>query len=97
MNYVSSFESLLSRVIQWKSHPVPPGHPSGLRHLTRRRTPEEEAHRPIGHEKEDPLSFTRETRVREPLKRKTRARISSKSENFVDLPRITEISLSLGF
>lgn len=34
--------------------------------------------------KEDPLSFTRETRVREPLKRKTRARISSKSENFVD-------------
>ena len=40
------------------------------------------------------MSFTRETRVREPLKRKTRARISSKSENFVDLPRITEISLS---
>lgn len=34
MNYVSSFESLLSKVIQRRSHPVPPGHPSGLRSTT---------------------------------------------------------------
>lgn len=96
MNYVSSFESLLSRVIQWRSHPVPPGHPSGLRSTTPDPSSNTGRGSPSTHEKEDPLSFTRETRVREPLKRKTRARISSKSENFVDLRlrRINRKSLS---